>query len=448
MLKLSGIFNSANLSETKQKIAKNLFWAVLGKVVTLLGSLFVGIIIARYLGPEQYGLMNYVISYVLLFQTFATFGLDNIEIREEARRLENKDTIIGTAFCLKVAFAIITIMAIAATSYRLEADIYTFALVMLYSLSVVANTFNVIRNHFTSIVENEYVVKSEISRTVIGMGIKLILLWCGASLTWFIAAMMFDYILLAGGYYISYKNKIGKPADWHFNPAEAKYLIKESFPLMLTSAAVILYQRIDQVMIGQMIDKESVGYFSVASRFVDIIIYIPFILSDTISPILIKTRKVSAEQYRIKAQRFMNLTYWSTTIASALTALASYWLVTILFGKEYSPAVFILQILAFKAAGVAISTTAGRMIIIEGNQRYAIIRDLFGCLVCITLNYIFIPVYGITATAVIAIVCNFAAGYIADCFIPTFRPIFKMQTITLLYGWKDIINFKRLAREA
>ena len=74
-----------HLSDTKQLIAQNLFWAVIGKVVTLASGLFVGIVIARYLGPEQYGLMNYVISYVFLFQTFAIFGLDAIEVREEAR---------------------------------------------------------------------------------------------------------------------------------------------------------------------------------------------------------------------------------------------------------------------------------------------------------------------------------------------------------------------------
>ena len=72
-------------SSYKQKIYSNLFWSLNGKIVNLLGSLFVGILVTRYLGPEQFGLMNYVISYVMLFQILASFGLDSIEIREEAR---------------------------------------------------------------------------------------------------------------------------------------------------------------------------------------------------------------------------------------------------------------------------------------------------------------------------------------------------------------------------
>ena len=90
------------LSEKKSMVAKNLFWAVVGKVTTLLGSLFVGVIIARYLGPEQYGLMNYVISYVQLFQIIAVFGLDSIEVREEASGKEDFRVIIGTAFVVKM----------------------------------------------------------------------------------------------------------------------------------------------------------------------------------------------------------------------------------------------------------------------------------------------------------------------------------------------------------
>ena len=106
-----------HLSETKEAIVQHLFWAVLGKVVTLISGLLVGIIIARYLGPKQYGLMNYVISYVFLFQTFALFGLNAIEIREEARGVEPYQKIIGTAFGLKMILAVVFILLTIITSY-------------------------------------------------------------------------------------------------------------------------------------------------------------------------------------------------------------------------------------------------------------------------------------------------------------------------------------------
>ena len=285
---LDKILSKIGTSETKKKVFRNLYWAVLGKVVTLLGNLFVGILVARYLGPEQYGLMNYVISYVSLFQIFSSFGMDGIEIREMSKKGSDSNLILGTVFRLKIILAITTIIFIIGTSLLFETDNFTILMIALYALSIILNSFSVIRNYFTSIVWNEYVVKSEISRTLFGVGIKIILLLFKAPLWAFIIATVFDSVLLAIGYIFAYKRKIGPISLWYYNNNIARYILKQSFPLMLSGAAVIIYQRIDQVMIGNMIDKESVGQFSVAARFVEIIIFIPTIISQTITPILVK----------------------------------------------------------------------------------------------------------------------------------------------------------------
>ena len=434
-----------NLSKTKEVIIQNLFWSVLGKIVNLLGGLIVGIIVARYLGPEKYGLMNYVISIVFLFQTFALLGLDSIEVREEAKANVPYQKIIGTAFGLKVMAGFICVLLVIGTSLLLDGGGYTTLLVAIYSLTIVLNSMNVIRNYFMSIVQNEYVVKAEIARCIIGIAIKLFLLYLHASLTLFVAAYMFDLVLVGSGYYVAYRTKIGNLRSWTFDKQYAKFLLKESFPLMLTSAAVIIYQRIDQVMIGQMIDKEAVGYFSVASRFVEVLIFIPMMLAQTITPLLVKARERSEEEYVVKAQKFMNISVWLSLLASVIVAATAHWVIKLTFGDAYMPAVVILQVMAFKAASVALSNTAGAMLVTEGLQRYAIFRDSFGCIVCIMLNYLLLPRYGIVAAAFVAIACNVAAGYIADALIPAYRHLFIRQTRALLTGWKDILYIKAIA---
>lgn len=423
---------------------RNLFWAVLGKVVQLISGLIVGIIIARYLGPERYGLMNYVISYVFLFQTFAIFGLDQIEIREEARGEQPYQKIIGTAFGLKVMFSILFMAIVSLTSWLTDADGYTTLLVAIYSLTIVLNSFGVIRNYFFAIVQNEYVVKSEIARTAVGIIIKLLLLASHANLTWFIVAYAFDGVLLSTGYFVAYQAKVGSVREWTFSSRYARFLLKESFPLLLTSAAVIVYQRIDQVMIGQMIDKEAVGFFAVASRFVEVLLFIPMMLTQTITPLLVKAREESQAVYEQKAQQFMNLSVWLSLLASALTACLAYWLVTLTFGQAYLPAVAVLQVMAFKAAATALSSTAGAMLVTEGLQRLAIFRDGVGCLVCVVFNYLLLPRYGIIAAAFVAIASTVAAGYLADAVIPAYRHLFVRQTRTLLTGWKDVTALRQL----
>ncbi len=438
------IIAKMKLTATRERIVRNLFWSVLGKVVSLAGSLLVGIVIARYLGPEQYGMMNYVISYVFLFRVLSVFGLDSIEVREEAKGEVPFQQVLGTAFRLRLWLSLITIALCIGTSLMYEPDSTTTCLVAVYALSILPNTLSVIRNYFTALVQNEYVVKSEITRTLLGMTIKLALLWMRASLFWFVVASAFDTVLLASGYVLAYRKKIGRLRDWSFDRRYAFYLLRESFPLLLTGTAVIIYQRIDQVMIGSMLDKTAVGYFSTAARFVELMIFVPMMLSQTIAPILVGIRQRSEEDYRKKAQLFMNFTVWVSFILAALVSVLSYWIVLYTFGERYLPAVAILQVLAFKVPSVALSTTAGQMIVLEGLQRWVVVRDCLGCLVCIGLNYYLLPRYGVMAAAFVAILSNVAAGYLADMIIPRYWHVFVHQTRALLLGWLDILHVKRL----
>lgn len=423
-------------------ITENLLWAIAGKVVSLLSGLVIGIFVARYLGPEQYGLMNWVISFVFLFQCLSVFGLDPIEVREEAKKEVDYNTIIGTSFIIRLVLSFFSILLAIATCFLLDKNSETTLLVAIYAISVVANTLSVIRNYFFAIVQNKRVVQSEISRTMIGMLIKIVLLLMHAPLLLFIVAALFDSLLLAGGYWASYRHEVGSIRQWRFSFAYAKYLIRESFPLLLTSAAVIIYQRIDQVMIGQLVDDRSVGYFAVAGRFVEILLFVPMVLAQTISPVLTQILSRSEEEYREKSQQFMNMSFWCSVLASIAASLVAYPLVRYLFGEQYLPAVAILQILVFKTASVALSNTAGSMLVIEGLQKWVLLRDLMGCVACIALNWFFLPRYGAVAAAYISIVSNVVAGYLADGLIPPYRHLFVMQTRAIVFGIKDIYKIK------
>lgn len=428
------------VSETKLKVFRNLYWAVLGKVVTLLGSLLVGIMVARYLGPEQYGLMRYVISYVALFQVFASFGLDNIEIREESKAPDKRDSIVGTAFVIRVFFAVITMLLIIISAILFEADAYTKWMIAIYSLSVLFNVFAVVRNHFTSLIWNEYVVKSEISRTLIGMLIKAILLWIHASLTWFIIAVLFDALILATGYITSYQKKIASIRDWTFDKSLAFYLIRESYPLVVSLSAVIIYQRVDQIMLGKMLDTASVGFYAVAASFVEIFLFVPQIIAQTVTPILVRTYNTDIVEYQKKVQNFVNITVWLCVCMAVLGAMCAFWLIKFTYGEQYLAAVVILQVLIFKIIPNAMSSTAGQTIIIERKQKYAWIRNVTACALCVGLNYFLIPQYGVLGAAVSSILVTLYAGTLSNIFIPSYHSVLKIQMRALFCGWKDLFG--------
>lgn len=440
-LKLKG-----KVSENKKKVFVNIFWALTGKVINMTGALFVGILVARYLGPSQYGLMNYVISYVTLFTVISNFGLDDIEIRELSRQPEKKEYILGTSICLRFAFATFAIALVAITLMLYRSDLFSTILIMIYSLTLYTGCFNIFRNYFTSIVKNEYVVKSEIIRTLIGSLFKIILLWIKAPLEYFIIAVFFDTVLVASGYCLSYKHLVGRISDWKFDKKMVSFFIKESFPLVLSGAAIIIYQRIDQVMIKNMIDTSSVGYFATAGKFLDLILFLPVVLVQTLTPILVRTKTNNIQLYESRKKEFISVVVWIAIILSVFVSLFAYWMIKFTYGAEYMLAVPVLQIMAFKTIGMALSSTSGQIIIMEHMQKWVFVRNIFGCVICISLNLLLIPRFGIIGSAWVTIITVFFTGFLSHLFIPSYRSILKDQVYALFLGWKELAKIGQLIK--
>lgn len=434
---LNRIQNKLKLSTSKRKIYDNIFWAVLGKVINILSGLFVGILVARYLGPEQYGLMSYVISYVALFSVFASFGLDGIEIRELAKKSWSKEQIIGTSLTLRFFFAFFTVVLILITLFFFETDRFTFWLILIYSSTLIFDTFKVIKNYFTAIILNKHIVKTEIVRTLIGASIKVLLLINYAPLEWFIVAATFEFLIIAGGYILSYKKNIGDVRKWSFNKEIAFYLINQSFPLLLSGAAVIIYQKIDQIIIKNLIDSSAVGQYAVAARLSEFVVFIPILLTNTLSPVLIKLYKT--EFYDQKKQYFIDVIFWSSFLLSSVMFILAKFMITVLFGTEYLDAIPVLQILSWKAILVALAISSGQIIIIEGLHKFVVFRNVIGLVFSIALNFLFIPLYGIIGSAISSLITVFAAGYLSHSIIPKYRDVQKYQTNTILFGLKRVI---------
>ncbi len=432
-----------NLSDSQKKIVSNVTWSLGGKIVNMASALFVGILVARYLGPENYGIMNYVISYVALFSVFATFGLDNIEIRELSRQNDKKDTILGTCFSIRILFAVLAYLGIVFSLSIYKTDRFTSLMILAYGLTLFTGTGNILRNYFTSIVQNKYIVKSEIFRTFIGAGIKILLLWLKAPLEYFIYAQLFDTVLVASGYYISYKSIVGSVRLWRFDKTIVGFILKESFPLVLSGAAVIIYQRIDQVMIGNMLNKTEVGYFATAGKFVDLIVFLPTVLVQTVTPMLIRAKENHPETYEAKKKTFVSITTWTAIIMSLVVSMLAYWLITYTYGVKYAPAIPVLQIMAFKAVGMALSSSGGQIIIMERMQKWAFIRNIIGCFICIILNYLLIPRFGVIGSAAVTIVTVLFTGCLANIFIPPYHKVMKIQLYALFMGWKELVYLKQ-----
>ena len=213
---------------------------------------------------------------------------------------------------------------------------------------------------------------------------------------------------------------------------------------MLSGAAATFFLRIDQLMIGNMIDKTAVGYFSTATKFVEILLFFPNIIIQTVSPILVRIKSTNFTEYRQKSQLFMDATFYFCFFMSILLCLISYYVIYLTFGNDYLSAVPILQVLAFKLPFVALNVVSGQIMIIDHKQKYFVLRSIAGCIFCVLGNYLLIPEYGVLAVAFVTIITQIVAGFLVHAFIPSYRYVFKMQINTMVYGWKSMLKLKQL----
>ena len=109
-----------------RKYFSNTSWLLGERVLRMVISLFVGIYVARYLGPERYGLLSYALSFVWLFSSLASFGIDEILVRELVRSPEQRKNLLGTVFWLKIFGSILMGTAIASVLHFKEEDQQTY----------------------------------------------------------------------------------------------------------------------------------------------------------------------------------------------------------------------------------------------------------------------------------------------------------------------------------
>lgn len=429
------------ITNTKRKVLANVFWALSGKIITLFSTLLVSILVARYLGPEQFGMMNYIISVVSLFSIFATFGMTDIVIRELSKKEIPDNEILGTAFVLRMVLSLLTILGVIIYSLLCEAQEGMDCMMIIYSIYLIFACFDVIRSYFTSIIQNKRVVMSEVSRSLIGALVKIVLIIIHAPLVYFITALTLDFVLLALGYFANYQ-KVADYKQWKFNSQFAVFLIKCSLPLLIAGATATIYQRIDQVMIAKLIDTTSVGYFSTALSFVGIVVFIPTIMIQTVSPLLVGYSRNNPQRYAIESQRVMNVIVWATIIFCCAISLLSYPIIRYSYGVEYIAAVPVMQILVFKAVGIALTMVGGQLIIIENIHKYAFIRNILACIVCIASNYLLIPHWGIIGSTWATILTVLFSGGLGNLFIPPYHHILRKQCISILFGWEDLFSIK------
>jgi len=419
----------------------NTSWLFGEKILRMVAGLFVGIWVARYLGPEQFGLFSYAHSFVGLFTAIATLGLDSIVVRKLVKDDTRRDELIGTAFWLKILGALGVLIVLAIAVNFTSNDTYTNTLIFIIASATIFQSFNVVDMYFQSKVLSKYIVYANVISLFISSIVKIALILNEAPLIAFAWVILFDSFILASGFIYFYLKKrrhseqpnlhslldTKSSFSWKFNKSTALSLLKDSWPLILSGIVISIYMKIDQVMIKEMMNAEAVGQYAAAVRLSEAWYFIPMAIVSSLFPSIINAKKVSEKLYLDRLQRLYSLMVWlAIAIALPMTFLSD-WVVNLLYGNAYQEAGSVLMIHIWAGVFVFLGVAFSRYLIAENLMMKSFYRTALGAILNIIFNFILIPKYGIYGAAIATLLGQMAANLIYDIFDKSLWSQLKMK---------------------
>lgn len=417
-----------------RRIVDNISWLFMDKIIRMVFGLLVGVWLARYLGPDQYGLLNYAIAFMGIIATISQPNLNTVVVRDLINSPAKAEETLGTAFVIQLIGGIVSlILALVCIAFLRPQEELIKSIIIVLGLVTVFKATEVIKWWFESLIISKYTVWIENTIFVIVAVVKLLLIFMQAPFMAFVWAIFLEAALVSIGLIGLFFWREGHFLKWQMHLDRAKSLVLESWPITFWIVAVMISMRVDQVMLGQIIGDEAVGIYAVAVRLSEVWYFIPVAVVASVFPAIVEAKKQSKELYYQRLQKLYDLmVVLALCIAVAMTFLAR-WLIVLLFGRIYESAGVVLAIHIWGIIFVFFGTAWSRWMIIEGFQKTMLKMNLISLGINIILNYLLIPQYGPAGAATATVISVFFVHTVCALFFNNQRTAIIMLLRTFLF---------------
>jgi len=203
--------------------------------------------------------------------------------------------------------------------------------------------------------------------------------------------------------------------------------LKDAWPLTLSALAVFLYMRIDQLMIRWILGDHDLGIYAAASKIYEGWVMLPYIISISLLPVIVRLRSMSLEAYERRVAQLYFVLFWSCALATVLCYFFAGWAIEFLFGRYFYSAGGVLVILMGASIFASMGFVSARCLTAEGMQKKILYRTLAALILNVVLNTLFIPVLGVSGAAASTLLSLFFANYVMDYVDPDLRAQLRLK---------------------
>lgn len=433
--------SSGKPTSQRRRLVNNAIWLFSDKLLLLIDALLVGAMAARYLGPNQWGLLSYANSILAIATIAATLGADSVVARELIREPDKRNDIFWSILSAR-AFASIAIyigiLVLGFSQYALGLVPLQDALVLItICSSLVSSPFLLSKilleiellSKWQVLASNLALIASSVSR--------ILLVVYGFSVLPFamviaLATITTNVLLFSIAKRLKLVPELQRP-----NFQTIRRYAQECWPLLVGAISVGLYMNIDVVLLKFLSGTDSAGIYSVATRLSSIWYILPTVLATTIFPSLARYHAASAVDYDRQLARYFDISCL-VAYACIFTALLAFpTLLRLLYGFKYEKSISIFCVHIWALPFVFLGVARAQHLILESLHMFNLTSTLLGAIVNLALNLLLIPTYGPSGSAIATVVGFAVSAYLSSFFSSKLRKIAALQTSSIfLSPWR------------
>ena len=409
----------------QSKVIRNAGWIIFGRVYHMVLAFVIGLLTARYLGPNNFGLINYAITYTSFFATFCTLGINSIIVKEFIDNPTEEGETIGTAIILRTISSVLSVFSIMCITFVLDAgEKTTHVVVFLCSIGVIFQVIDTLNYWFQAKLQSKYVaIATIISYTIVSI-YKAWLLITGKSVEWFAVSTSIDYLIVSIVLYVVYKKENGP--KFHFSLKKAKKLLSTSHHFILAGLMVSIYGSTDKLMLKQLLNESEVAFYSTAVSLCNTWVFVLAAIIDSLYPTVLQSFDNKKLFDRKNRQLYAVVFYVSTIVSIFFTVFATP-LVTLLYGNDYIFAAKPLKIVTWYTAFSYLGVARNAWIVSYNKQNYLKYLYIGSAITNVIFNAILIPSMGSSGAAAASLITQITTIIVFPAMIKELRPNVKLM---------------------
>ena len=399
----------------QRKVINNAKWIIMCKIAQSLIQFVVGLLSARYLGPSNYGLINYAASVTAFFMPLMRLGMDATLVQEYGNRPDQEGRVLGTALVMNLlsAFAcVICMTGFVAVANR--GEITTILVCCLYSTALIFHAVEMVQYWFQAKLLSKHSSLAMLCAHVVVSAYKIWLLATNKSVYWFALSHSVEYFAISVLLVVAFRRNSNQKMT--FSWAMARELFGKSKHYIIALLMIVVYGKTGNILLTLIHNETENGYFATAVTCTCIAVFVFDAIVDTARPVILESKKNAREDFEKNVSRVYALTTWLSIAQSVFFTLFAGIVVKILYGDAYLPAVGVLRILTWQGAFSYMGAVRNIWILAEEKHHLMFALNLIGAVVNVACNLVLIPYFGAYGAAVASLITqiftNFILGFL------------------------------------